>query len=454
MGRVWMWVALLVVAVCAGAEEPAAAPPIDRKDPAAVTKAYVDAAGKGDAQTALKLLRLDENLRKLMGDMLKEIARDAPGGMGFAQLIREFSFLPAGTGEIPLGAEVKMEGDRATVTVPIGPAPVKTFILARNEDGTWSIDFERSVMATTGADRSFFLGELTGANHQQATVTGQPEQDRMMRRQTMDTVLWLLREFAEAHDGQLPGPDAWCDELERFCLDSGTIKRLGGRGAVWPCALNQEVAGTKIPTDRKAQSQVLLLETDDAVRNDTFDPERLPQMAGTAPAMGLANGEVLALPQGMAPARALGQYAQTRECTDHMQVLCRALLAYARDHDGMLPEAKAWCDAIVPYLPAGTGPEVFRCPAFPDQDCAYVLSANLAGTDLRIPEDLDALVLLMHGPGMGRNQGMRVPAEVSLTPHLGRIFDQGGATLAPVDVLGLASGRVTVRTAGAKPEGR
>lgn len=273
MGRAWMGMLLLVVAVCACAQEQPAAPQVDRKDPAAVAKAYVDAAGKGDTKTALSLLKIDENLHRLLGEMLKEMLRDTPGGMSFAQIIHEFSFMPAKTGEIPLGAEAKVEGDKATVTVPIGPAPMKTFILTRDKEGAWSIDFEHSVMATTGADKSFFLAEIRGENRQGQGETATVDQDRIMRRQKLDAIIWLLRDFAAAHDGQLPGADTWCDELEQFCLSSDTIKRLGGRGAVWPCALNQKVAGTKIPTDRKAQSEVLLLlETDDAVRNDVFDP--------------------------------------------------------------------------------------------------------------------------------------------------------------------------------------
>jgi len=348
-----------------------------------------------------------------------------------------------------------VEGDKATVTVPIGPAPVKTFVLTRDKDGVWSIDFERSVMATTGAEKSFFLAQMRGETRQGAGDQAAVDQERMVRRQKMATVFWLLRDFVEAHDGQLPGPDTWCDELERFCLNSDTIKRLGGPGAAWPCALNAKVGGTKLPTDREAQAEVLvLLETDDAVRNDTFDPERLPQMTGAGPGVYTASGAFLVLPQGMAPARALEQYVQTKKCTDHMQTLCRALLAYARDHDGVLPEAKVWCDAILPYLPAGTGPEVFRCPAFPDQECAYAISESLAGTDLRIPENLANLVLLMHAPGMGRNQGVRVPAQVTLTPHLGWTFGQGEPALVPGDVFGMADGRAKFEVAGAKLEAR
>ncbi len=46
-------------------------------------------------------------------------------------------------------------------------------------------------------------------------------------------------------------------------------------------------------------------------------------------------------------------------CRCKLNDLARALALYAKEHDGRLPEATAWCDAIGPHV-AGLG--VFQCP--------------------------------------------------------------------------------------------
>jgi prepilin-type processing-associated H-X9-DG protein len=53
-----------------------------------------------------------------------------------------------------------------------------------------------------------------------------------------------------------------------------------------------------------------------------------------------------------------------------------AVKIYAAAHNGQLPPAATWCDAI---QSSGVSPQAFQCPTEPGRRCAYAFNAKLDG---------------------------------------------------------------------------
>jgi len=70
------------------------------------------------------------------------------------------------------------------------------------------------------------------------------------------------------------------------------------------------------------------------------------------------------------------QPAQTIYCITNMKQLALAVRTYAVDHNGQLPPAATWCDAIQTNVGS---PKVFQCPSKPGHRCAYAFNAKLDG---------------------------------------------------------------------------
>jgi hypothetical protein len=73
------------------------------------------------------------------------------------------------------------------------------------------------------------------------------------------------------------------------------------------------------------------------------------------------------------------QKAQEINCVNNEKQLALAVKIYSGDHNGQLPPAATWCDAIK----SGVGSEkVFKCPAEnSDSRCDYAFNAKLDGMD-------------------------------------------------------------------------
>jgi hypothetical protein len=142
--------------------------------------------------------------------------------------------------------------------------------------------------------------------------------------------------------------------------------------------------------------------------------------------MGMATGNVRALPKGV-PAGALEQAGKDYDaCQQHMGQIAEALLAYAREHDGVLPPANSWCDDIGPYVkPEANTPDLWRCPATPDLKYGYAINAELAGADIRILEGHESYVLLLHAKSGAKNEALRLPEKAEDCPHMERWGGQG-----------------------------
>ena len=70
------------------------------------------------------------------------------------------------------------------------------------------------------------------------------------------------------------------------------------------------------------------------------------------------------------------QKAMTINCMNNMKQLGLAVRTYAVDHNGQLPPAATWCDAIQSRVGS---PKVFQCPSEPERRCSYAFNAKLDG---------------------------------------------------------------------------
>lgn len=89
------------------------------------------------------------------------------------------------------------------------------------------------------------------------------------------------------------------------------------------------------------------------------------------------------------------------ECSRHMHALGVALVEYASDHGGRLPDADRWVDEIYPYV---KDRRVFRCPADPTKGrSSYGINVNLSGKRESDIEYLSNTVLLFECAHAGEN---------------------------------------------------
>ncbi len=78
-------------------------------------------------------------------------------------------------------------------------------------------------------------------------------------------------------------------------------------------------------------------------------------------------------------------FAQARErarqqgCMNNLKSFTIAMLAYTEDHNGILPPASQWCDAVRPY---GVDESVYRCPKNPPGNYGYAMNSRLSRQEL------------------------------------------------------------------------
>ena len=397
--------------------------PVDDGDPAAVVEAYLQACRAGEAGAAFGLVAAGDAIAEGFGggrDMM------LTGGMltgVLPYLLRQMAALPTGFPlEVTMG-ESEVNGDQATVRVDLNWPVEAAFVLTRAADGAWRVALEETIFSTTGNDKSVFAewaresarwrrpeGEEPGETEETAGI----DESRWFSYHEHERLAGLVVAYAAGHDGRLPQAETWRDDVERFCLDSSALDGESEEEEEYGCALNANLAGTQLAGDDEARAgTVILFECADLDRNAHGDPHKdlfCIQDAKPPAWVAFADGTVSDVPPDMTGDEALQAWEQTATCETHVTALCQALLAYARDHDGFLPEEQSWCDDILPYLkPEDRTPETFKCPAVPDFECGYVINADLAGTDVRVLRYHDTHVLLLPSQIGLHNESRREP---------------------------------------------
>ncbi len=447
--------ALLLVAAACPAQERAA---VDRTDPQAVVAAYIAALDAADAVAAAEVMAGDEGFKKAWIEVAREMNADmGVEGMTFALMLAETTFLPVGfpAGERTL--QVQVDEQEATVSVTERSESVRKFVLTRDDEGRWCVDLKRSITATTGLARSFFVDDMLEAF---AAAGGgeappfDPEMTEWYRPTYLSSVAAQLVEWADDHDGLLPPAESWLDDIESRRLWPDEAEKMAGQTRQYGIALNMALAGKALPEDDQERAGlVLLFECADFDRNMVGDPETelLPVGAEQpAPLIAMASGEVLRVPFGLTPAEAAKETKLSRKCRANVTTLCSALAAYARNHEGLLPAGETWCDDIEPYLRRlEADADVFRCPAAPELQYGYALNEALAGTDVRMIQEPHGTILLLPAEAGVRNEVRAVPATVVAGRHLEGDVQDGARAV----TVGTLAGMVLSRPQGEPYEG-
>ena len=427
MARTLASITALAACVAVWAQPPGAPPraaQVDRADPAAVVKAYVEACDKGDVEAALQLVAGGDAAVALVRKMTQELRRDRGPETPefFFGLVAEMSLLPIGRGgPVPArgNPKVAVEGQATVVIVPDAAPRECAFVLAKADDGTWCVDLEKSMVRTTGAATSFVFTEMRKQvdRESQAAAYGGDAAEHLRR------LLRVLVRYIEEHGNRVPDGATWTDQLAKYCLDASLLRRPDVGKGQYGYALNAAIAGQALPQDPKARRDlVLVYQTDDLSRNATGDPAADDaKRSADAPArwLGMASGDVRTYPRSAQEKAREQAYRDFDTCQQRMSQIGEALLTYAREHAGLLPPATSWCDDIGPYLKPGTNtPDLWLCPDTPGLQYGYAISADIAGTDVRLLEVHERYVLLLHAKAGVRNEALRVPDKAETCPHV------------------------------------
>jgi hypothetical protein len=104
------------------------------------------------------------------------------------------------------------------------------------------------------------------------------------------------------------------------------------------------------------------------------------------------------------------------ECAGNMRLLLNAMVAYATDHNDVLPPAKRWSDALLPYV--GGKRSAFACAAARNRTCSYAMNVAAGGAKRSDIGNASHLVLLFES-----DTGWNAAGAIELIPsrprHLG-----------------------------------
>jgi hypothetical protein len=376
----------------------AAQPALDRTDPAAVAQAYVQACRVGDVTALLSLVSPDDPIRPAIAEAVTDQDRGMQEvGLTMQDVLLEFLFLPLkfDLDAEPAGSDV--QGDTATVRINRNLLVEQRIVLQKAPDGTWFVKPIASVKATTGRKPTFLeLQQSERSTGRQSAAEGPAiwiSQERLRRLQQ------ALEEYAREHDNRYPPARTWTDAIEPYVLEGQAFKCPAAPELECGYAMNAAAGGQAIPQDWGARRALLLLfEWPGGERNASAMPDKLATIKSFRPDHTIAaidaTGNTRTLEEGVVweDIAAAGELSNT--CYSHLRILAQAARKYAREHDGLLPNAATWQDDLAVYLLDQPDPDaVYRCPAAPDLDCAYAINEEIAGKNARELTGHDSIVL-------------------------------------------------------------
>ena len=458
MGQARRWAWVLVVTLCVGVvrgQEAVQGPADD--GPAEAVRTYIEACARGDLEAAQNALVPGQDLPEAITEALTGEAPDEGRDVfaaaadilkalrgALAERLAEVSLLPSGVDPGAQVGEVVVQGDTARALVLLERPSQMEFFLQRGADGAWRLDLVKTLQESETIRKPFVLQlpqVVAPARAQQELYAA-----RVARERRLHMLGSLLLNYARYHGDRLPEADVWEDEITADCRDPVDLERLGGIEVPFGYALNAPLAGSKLPAGIENRRRlVLLFETEMPSKSAVGDLAADALSTADEPTLlCFADGQIGAVPAGWGIDEALLAEAQAAQCGANIRAICRALVAYARDHDRRLPRGSSWCDDIEPYLSrAGHGPETLKCPSRPELECGYALNAALAGRDVTGPRHHDKCVLVMEARRGVRNEVLTVPVQATSGRHVIAISIHSSPEETTFDNVGMLDGSIS-----------
>ncbi len=361
-----------------------AAEPVDRKDPAAVARAYSEALRRRDA-TALTALVVPE--KGVLAFIRITATETGPGSMlgerGLASLVLfPFGYQLSSTGQ------PAVTGDTARVELQLQVNVRPTLVLKKLPEGNWAVDVKASLQATAGDKPSELVRQIDQLSQLPDDTARQVEAQQQYPWQCIQQVRQLaeaLGAYADEHNGKYPLAAVWMDAIGPY-LDGEKPFRCPDHpkeeySYAFSAAMGEKA---RLHEGQDAQKTPLLLCAGRDVANDLFTEAEVAQLKprhGKANVWGGTMGS--ALPAGMSIAQMLQQEDQTNACQRKLTSLAAAAKQWAKAHGGKLPSAETWSDDLAPLVPkAADGGNPLTCPAVDGAACTYAINRALAGKPL------------------------------------------------------------------------
>jgi len=387
-------------------------PTVDLTDAAAVVRAYTDACTRGDVEAALALTTLDKEMQGGVQAVVAGVKQMAGGHL--PTMVSELVLLPLGVAEGYAVEGARVEGDATHVSVTLTHSQQLTFVLEEQEDGTWRVDLERSILATTRQPASLLMSEAE-QQRAQAADAASGRIDWRVREALLHAGKHVIRYARET--GRYPKAESWMDDVEAHCMVLGAFDVSDVLPEKYGLAMNAGISGLPYDENWPARRKIVgLFTSSDTSRNASADPDL--ELSATDEGiegigMWLASEEVVTVPHGMSVDEVVLSVDDQEVSRRRVEAILQALLSYARDNGAKLPPADSWCDMVLLYAPAGQeAEELFWCPATPQLDCAWAINQDLAGQDIRHVPDHDQQVLLFPAEAGDRDEARAVPAVV------------------------------------------
>jgi hypothetical protein len=427
-------------------------PAVDLKDPAAVAAAYAQACRDADGDAALALVAPDDPARPMLAEMLKQMQGEmARNGYAPRDMMLEFQFLPIGMQTEREVVGTTPDGERMRVKIRASVVSDLNFVLVKQADGTWRVNFSESVKASTSSGKSMLVMERqTGGGGGGAEGPAHFVSENHLR-----ALYQAAEEYTQDHQGKLPPADRWVDELEPYVLDRDQFHCPALVGVEYGYAMSDEASGATLGNDWQARGAMLLFfEWPEGGRNAHAAAEALAGLkspwADGALAVVDGRGQARLLPAGVSLTEAAQDEAARDRCSNHLSQLVAAARKFAREHNGILPGADTWQNDLAPYLLGGEDvAEVLRCPAAPELDFGYAINREIAGKNVFELKDPTQLVLFFESD-LNVPNASGIPAQ-DASPA-GRHLGWGGG-LERVNHVGYLSGSVSQEAQPGPPGG-
>ncbi len=368
---------------------PVRAADVDRTDPAAVTKAFLERVSAGDHQALFELMTEDKGLRSMLGMLIGSAASQLDVWGTTATLVGAVGVLPA------FEAGEPQPGD-GEIVVPLTQQFTRraNLVLRKDEQGRYAVDLRATISRSIADEqnRTVFEQQLKQFENSQmaAAATAQPENYKVYQAQgNMYQVAQALNDFA-AERGTYPEAAIWMDELLPYLdNDEKSFADTVHPDEQYSFAFNVELGGKAAETDWQAKDKLpLIASVAGNLPNAVFVPADLAKEKpryGSINIVMMASHSQVYLGEGETPVGLAAEQVKSEDAMRQLRALHKAAKAYADQHNGRLPDAAQWTDQIQPLidtkgLPNGTA---LASPFTEDTRCTYAINPDIAGKDIK-----------------------------------------------------------------------